>query len=268
MLFFPNAKINVGLDIVRRREDGYHDIETVMTPVAGLCDVLEITPAAEFDFAQTGAGLDCPAEDNLCVRAYRLMEREYGVGGARIHLHKMIPSGAGLGGGSADAAFTLKGIDRVFSLGLPATRLRELAARLGSDTAFFIDNTTQLARGRGELLTPFALPLGGKWLMIVKPPVHISTAEAYRGVTPHAPETPLAERLSADPTEWRTGVANDFEASLFAAHPTLAALKQKFYDEGALYASLSGSGSALYAIFDRRPATRTDVDFVYLEKIS
>ncbi len=237
MLLFPNAKINVGLDILRRRDDGFHDIETLMLPVKGLCDILEVTPAEKAEFVQTGTPTDCAPEDNLCMRAYRLMQHEFGIGGARIHLHKIIPAGAGLGGGSADAAFTLKGLDRVF--GTSAPNLEKLAAQLGSDTPFFIRNEAQIACGRGEILTPAKNPFAGKHIVIVVPRIHVSTAEAYRGVVPRVPDAPLQE--------------NAFERSLFAKYPVLGRIKEELFAHGAAYASLSGSGSALYGIFDAPP---------------
>ncbi len=239
MLLFPNSKINVGLDILRRRTDGYHDVRTLMVPVRELCDVLEIVPAATTEFVQTGAPLDCPPEANLCMHAYRLMEREYGIGGVKIHLHKIVPSGAGLGGGSADAAFVLRGLDKMFGLGLSVDTLEKLAAELGSDTPFFIRNEPAMATGRGEILTPAENPFAGKWAVLVVPPIHISTKEAYAGVVAHEPEVPLSE--------------NAFEAALFPKYPALGRIKRELLDHGAIYASLSGSGSTVYGIFEQMP---------------
>lgn len=252
MIFFANCKINLGLDVLARREDGFHDIQTVMVPVGGLCDVVEIVPAngAGAGFTQSGLTVDCTDANNLCLRAYRLMQERYGVGSVRIHLHKAVPFGAGLGGGSADAAFTIKGIDRVFGLGLATEEMEAVAAELGSDTAFFVRNEPQLASGRGEMLTPYPVALAGKRVVVVKPPFGVSTAEAYGGIKPAMPETPLTERLAGDIGTWRGTVANAFEPHIFAAYPLLAELKQALYDEGAVYASMSGSGSAVYAIFE------------------
>ncbi len=253
MLLFPNAKINVGLDVLRKRADDFHDIETLMVPVTRLCDVLELTHMcggarqdvsasdnrSAFHFVQTGASLDCAPEDNLCMRACRLMQRDYGIRGVKVHLHKVIPSGAGLGGGSADAAFVIYGLNKLFELNIGTETLEKLAAELGSDTAFFIRNRPAIATGRGEVLTPADNPFAGKYIIIVKPDIHISTREAYSCVVPRVPEQPLQE--------------NAFEAPLFAAHPQLAHIKQALTDCGAVYASLSGSGSAIYGIFDREP---------------
>ena len=252
MIFFPNCKINIGLNVLRRRGDGFHDIETVMVPVEGLCDVLEIVPAegGGVTFRQSGLGVGCPEEQNLCVRAYRLMAGRYGIGGVAMHLHKVVPSGAGLGGGSSDAAFTIKGLNKIFSLGLSTEQMELLAAELGSDTAFFIRNEPQLAQGRGEMLSPYPVSLAGKRLLIVKPGVSIPTAEAYSGVSPGVPARRLTELLGEDIRAWRHTVANDFEPHIFAMHPELGEIKECLYNKGALYASMSGSGSAVYAIFD------------------
>lgn len=245
MLLFPNAKINVGLDVLRRRGDGFHDIATVMVPVPGLRDVVEITRAAHTEFVQTGTPTDCPAEQNLCMRALRLMQKEHGAGEVRMHLHKIIPAGAGLGGGSADAAFVIKGLNEEFDLGLSTETLEKLAAQLGSDTPFFIKNRPQLATGRGEILEEIDIHLP-RHLILVLPPVHVSTKEAYSGVSPHIPDTPLLHRLPH--------AANAFEPSVFARHPLLKEIKSALLGHGAAVASMSGSGSAVYGLFERKPA--------------
>ena len=257
-----NCKINIGLDILRRRDDGFHDIETVMIPVAGLADTLtlEPLPGSEPRLLQTGIAVDCPPEKNLCMKAFRLLQQEYGIGGAQITLHKQTPFGAGLGGGSSDAAFTLRGLAELFALELEGPALERLAARLGSDTPFFLRNSPTLCCGRGEIMTPYPLPaLRGKLLVVVKPETAVSTAEAYAGVTPHRPDTPLAERLRRPLAEWKTCVRNDFEPHIFAAHPELARIKERLYAAGALYASMSGSGSSLFGIFE--PDAAIDCDF-------
>lgn len=257
MVLFPNCKINIGLDILYRRPDGFHEVETAMLPVTGLCDILEITrhDGNGIEFTASGLAMDCPPDKNLCVKAYNLMASKFGIGGIRMHLHKIIPFGAGLGGGSADAAFALSGLNTMFRLGLDTAAMESLAAELGSDTAFFIRNTPQLAGGRGEKLTPLTLSLSGKTLVIIKPSgVNISTAEAYSGVHPRTPGVRLAERLAGGIATWSAGVVNDFEENIFAAHPELEGIKGKLYSLGAIYASMSGSGSALYGIFDEPPA--------------
>lgn len=255
MITFPNCKINLGLHVVERRNDGFHNIETVMYPVAELCDSLEIVPRGDggLQFTQEGIPSGCGAQSNLVVKAYELMRSEYGVPGAEIYLRKCIPVGAGLGGGSADAAFTVSMVNDLYGLNIDRAGQERLASRLGSDTPFFIRNTPQLCTGRGEVMCPIELSLSGKYIAIVKPPFGISTAEAYGGVKPRKPELPLAGIVSRPVEEWRPLLRNDFEEHLFGLHPRLPQIKQEFYAAGALYASMSGSGSAMFGIFGHRP---------------
>ena len=251
MLLFPNAKINIGLDIVARRSDGYHDIETLFVPVPELADVLEIVFAEEAKMVQYGLEYDGEPEDNLCFRAFRLLQKEKGIGNVEIHLYKKIPVGAGFGGGSADCAFTLLALDSLFNLGLSKEELADYAATLGSDCPFFIYNRPMIASGRGEILKPCKIDLSGYRIELATPDIHVSTREAYSKVVPAQPETPLAARLARPIGQWRGSVKNDFEPSVFAAHPSLVAIKEDFYSRGAVYASLSGSGAALYGIFKK-----------------
>ncbi|MCD7969599.1 MAG: 4-(cytidine 5'-diphospho)-2-C-methyl-D-erythritol kinase [Alistipes sp.] len=253
MVFFPNCKINIGLDVLRRREDGYHDIETVMFPVHGLCDILEVVPSDRdgVELSSGGLAVDCRTTDNLCYRAYQAVAARYDVGGVKLHLHKIIPFGAGLGGGSADATFTVKALSSVFSLGLRDDQIEDIAAELGSDTVFFVRNRPAVSSGRGELLRPVVIPeLDGKVLLIVKPDFGVSTATAYAGVKPHIPPVSLSERVGLPLEAWKEAIGNAFEESVFARHPTLAGIKHEIYGAGAVYASMSGSGSAMYGIFE------------------
>lgn len=249
MILKANCKINLGLDVLRRRADGYHDLETVMFPVAGLYDTVELLPAVRNEFVAVGMGIDCPDDGNLCVKACGLMQRRYGAGRVRIVLDKRVPFGAGLGGGSSDATAVILGMNALFSLGLEEEELLAAAAELGSDTAFFVRNTPQLCTGRGEVMTPFPIDLGGLTLVIVKPGEGVSTREAYAGVKPRMPEVPLRVRLRRSLTEWQGCVTNDFEGSVFAAHPAIRKVKERLMEAGALYASMSGSGSAVYGLF-------------------
>lgn len=259
------CKINIGIDVLRRRTDGYHDIATVMYPVRELYDEIEVVPCeCGLRFVQNGIAVDCADEQNLCVRAYRLMQERMGIGGAEIRLDKRIPFGAGLGGGSSDATTTLVLLNRVFALGLSEPQLIELAASLGSDTPFFVRNTPQLCSGRGEILSPIALPLGGKYLVILKPAEGVSTREAYGGVRPAMPALPLAEALQRPVEQWRECVKNDFEPHVFAAHPLIAQLKQLLYDCGAEYASMSGSGSAVFGIFAEPPCVEPSCENIFI----
>lgn len=265
MITFPNAKINIGLDIVARRPDGYHDLVTVMFPTSW-CDILEIVPAAgeTSTLTVTGRHIDCPTESNLVMKALRLMQRTFGidrVGEMDIFLHKIIPDGAGLGGGSADAAFTLKMINEIAALGASDETLASLAATLGADCAFFIYNRPMLCTGIGDRLTPFSLPifiptgsavgLANYDLAIVKPDdISVNTRQAYAGVTPAEPSELLPHLLSSLPIrDWQGRVKNDFERSVFPQFPALAEIKERLLSLGAIYASMSGSGSAIYAIF-------------------
>lgn len=257
MIFPANCKINLGLDILRRRANGYHDVETVMFPVRGLYDEVEVTrrPTAGAAFVCEGLAVDCAAEDNLCLRAYRLMRDRYGVDGVSVRLKKRIPFGAGLGGGSSDATAVIVAIDELFGLHLPEAEKIECAAALGSDTAFFVRNTPQLCTGRGEVMIPFEVDLGGLTLVIVKPEEGVSTREAYAGVRPWIPATPLAERLRLPVAAWQGVVTNDFEPHVFAAHPAIRAAKERLLAAGAIYAAMSGSGSAVFGLFDAPDAS-------------
>lgn len=254
MILHANCKINLGLDILRRREDGFHDLETVMIPVLGLYDVVEVERVeSESLFEQRGLVVDCDPEQNLCMKALRLMQRLYGVGDVRITLDKRVPFGAGLGGGSSDATAVILAVNELFELGLSEDRLIEVAAMIGSDTAFFVRNTPQLCTGRGEKMVSIDLPLQGKYLAIAKPDEGVSTKEAYSGVKPAVPQVRLNELLQRPIEEWQGNVKNDFENHIFVAHPAIAELKKAMLDAGAVYASMSGSGSAVFGIFEGEP---------------
>ncbi|MDR0953941.1 MAG: 4-(cytidine 5'-diphospho)-2-C-methyl-D-erythritol kinase [Rikenellaceae bacterium] len=255
MILFPNAKINLGLRVTAKRPDGYHDIETAMVPVPGLCDALEIL-RDEGDgctFSTSGIAIDAPAGKNLCVRAYDLMHSRYGIGGVKMHLHKNVPFAAGLGGGSADAVFALKMLGELFTLNISEDELEALAAELGSDTPFFVRNRPMIATGRGEKLTPCDIDLSAYRVVIVKPPVGVSTAQAYARIVPAHPIQPLATLLAEDIGRWRESVHNDFEPVVFATCPELATIKERLYACGARYAAMSGSGSAIFGLFDHLP---------------
>lgn len=255
MLCFPNAKINVGLNIVEKRTDGFHNIETVFYPVP-FCDVLEITQgkkSPQISLTISGINIKGTKDDNLCIRAFRLLQKEFDLPPVHMHLHKMIPAGAGLGGGSSDAAFTLKLLNGLFDLKLDDTKLRNFAVVLGSDCAFFIENTPCLATGRGEQLESVSHFLHGYSIVIVIPPVHISTTEAYSEVRLHKSGNTLEEISILNIKTWKETVVNQFEETIFRKHPSLAKIKQHLYDLGAVYASMSGSGSAIYGIFTELP---------------
>lgn len=253
MILFPSAKINLGLKVLGKREDGYHELETCMYNIP-LFDVLEILPATEFSFHQTGLIVEGDPEQNLVVKAYRLMQENYSIGPIAIHLLKNIPMGAGLGGGSSDAAFMIRGLNELFKLELSNDQLRDLAAQLGSDCPFFIEDIPQLATGRGEILKPFMVELGGFYLKIMNPGIHVGTAEAYSGVSFSDVNSKCVSGILQQPIEsWRQELINDFESTIFKKHPELTGIKETMYKEGAIYASMSGSGSTMYAIFEKEP---------------
>lgn len=255
MILTAYPKINIGLDILFRREDGFHEIDTLMVPIEAVSDTLEIEPSEEAGCSLTidGLAVDCAADRNLVVKAWMLMREKFGIGGVKMKLSKHIPFGAGLGGGSADAAAAIKGINEIFSLGLSTEQMVDIAAQLGSDIPFFIHSEPMFCRGRGEKMTPADVDLSGLWCVISKPSFGISTAEAYAGVVPHIPSKPLEERLKLPRTEWQREIVNDFEHSLFEKYTALPNIKREMIRKGALYASLSGSGSAMFGIFVSRP---------------
>ena len=264
MTTHPNCKINLGLHIVGRRPDGYHDLETIFLPVTDLCDELEITElppnlsggeALAPRMIQDGLALDNAPDDNLCVRAWRLLHEEYGIPAVAIRLRKGIPFGAGLGGGSSDAAFTLRMLSEMFALGLSDADLEHHAARMGADCAFFVQNRPAYATGIGDQLEPIKWNVKSeKWKVVIEIPEgeHVSTKEAYAGLQRDLfgkPRPDLYEAIQRPIEEWRDLIVNDFEASVFPAHPAIAALKEEMYRRGALYASMTGSGAAVFGIF-------------------
>ena len=252
MVTFPNCKINIGLNILRKRNDGFHDIETVFYPVQ-LCDILEIVERPANNnlpvFHNTGLIIDSPVEKNLCVKAYRLLQADFNLPVVVMHLHKIIPFGAGLGGGSSDAAYVITSLNKIFSLGLSAEKMCDYAAKIGSDCAFFINSMPSVAEGRGEILEKIDLNLSGFQILLIKPEIHISTAEAYSGVIPEIPKSKLKDVIKLPIEHWKDFVFNDFEKNLFIKHPRLAQIKNKLYEIGAVYAAMSGSGSTIYGLF-------------------
>ena len=255
MVTFPNAKINLGLDVVEKRPDGYHNLETVFYPIP-LQDILEITvtkeeDAPDYTFTMHNAVFEGDNGDNLVVKAYKILAADYRMPKVNMALYKNIPTGAGLGGGSADAAFALKMLNEIAALGLDNSKLEEYAARLGADCAFFINNKPAYATGIGNILSPTTCDLAGYCMVIVKPEIHISTKDAYSLVRPAFPQTPLAEITQKPVAEWKGLMKNDFEKSVFAKHPSMEKIKERLYSMGAVYASMSGSGSAFFGIFDK-----------------
>jgi len=251
MVTYPNAKINLGLNVVERRSDGYHNIETVFYPVP-LTDILEIVPATDGKTTLTTYGnpVDCPPEKNLVMKAYCLLAENYDLPPVNIYLYKHIPDGAGLGGGSSDAAHTLTMLREMFGLDITDQSLAAMAAQLGADCAFFVYNRPMAATGIGDVLQPVEVALQGKVLLLVKPAVAVSTAQAYSRVTPATPPQWARDVVTWPIQQWDGALANDFEPSVFALHPQLWLIKAALLDAGAHYAAMSGSGSTIYGIFD------------------
>lgn len=252
MILFPPCKINLGLQILGKRADGYHDLNTLMYQIP-FHDLLEIIPANTFSFSTSGLEIPGDTGSNLCVKAFQLMQAHYHIPPVAIHLHKIIPMGGGLGGGSANAAYVLTGINRLFDLQLTVEKLQELAAELGSDCPLFILPNPQIAQGRGEVLSEFELDLSGHYLKLVNTGIHVSTKEAFSKVAFYPHERPVAEIVSQPIETWKNNLLNDFEASVFQYHPSLQQVKEKLYVEGAVYASMSGSGSTMFGIYKENP---------------
>lgn len=259
MISFPGCKINLGLNIIRKRDDGYHAIESVMYPVP-LYDILEIVPDKEFKFVSTGLKIPGSPIHNLCVKAYELIQRDFNLAPVYIHLHKIIPLGGGLGGGSSDGAHVILLLNQLFHLELSTSDMQRYSAQLGSDCPFFIENTPQLATGRGEILSPFNISLQNYYLKIINIGIHVSTAEAYGNAVPQVPNKPVNQCIDSPISSWREVLVNDFETGIFALHPKLLELKTQLYREGALYAAMSGSGSTMFGIFEHLPSLTMEED--------
>ena len=259
MITYPNAKINLGLNIVEKRPDGYHNLETVFYPI-NLQDALEVNlleGEEEFSLKVSGVPIEGEPENNLVVKAYRLLKKDYPeMPAIDIHMYKHIPTGAGLGGGSADAAFMIELLNDKFKLNLSIEKMEEYAAILGADCAFFIQNKPVFATGIGNIFEPIQLSLKGYYLVLVKPDIFVSTKDAFANIIPTQPTQSLKEIIRMPVETWRATMKNDFEDSVFQKFPEIAAIKDKLYDLGAVYASMSGSGSSVYGIF------REQVEFV------
>ena len=259
MITYPNAKINLGLNIVEKRPDGYHNLETVFYPI-NLQDALEVNVQEgedEFSLKVSGVPIEGEPENNLVVKAYRLLKKDYpDIPAIDIHMYKHIPTGAGLGGGSSDAAFMIKLLNEKFRLNLSIEKMEEYAAILGADCAFFIQNKPVFATGIGNIFEPIQLSLKGYYLVLVKPDIFVSTKDAFAHITPMKPTQSLKEIIRMPVETWRATMKNNFEESVFQKFPEIAAIKDKLYDLGAIYASMSGSGSSVFGIF------REQVEFV------
>jgi len=251
MVSFPNCKINLGLNIVNKRDDGYHDLETVFFPIH-LKDSLEIIEKEKFEFSTSGFSIEGEPEKNLCIKAYNLLKKDFPqLSAVKMHLHKAIPMGAGLGGGSADGAFTLKLLNKKFDLSLSEKQLINYSLQLGSDCPFFILNKPCFATGRGEILEQTELDLSEYKFLIVQPPVHVSTAWAFSTIKSLKPVKSIKQIIQQSISTWKAELINDFEKPVFERYPEIKNIKDKLYDAGAIYTSMSGSGSSVYGIFKK-----------------
>ena len=264
MILYPNCKINLGLRVVRKRPDGYHDLETIFVPIYGLHDELEVVPSSSFSFQQEGIAVDCKPEDNLIIKCYRQMKAKYPqIGDVAVRFKKHIPFGAGLGGGSSDAAHMAIALNELFALGLSKAELAAEVATLGADCAFFIYNVPCFAEGIGDILNPIELDLKGTRIVMIKPDEGVSTREAYSGITISGEGIDLNEIMSLGAVR---SLKNDFEATVFPKHPIIADIKKRLLDAGACYASMSGSGSTVFGFFKNDPEGRTDAHLAALKQ--
>lgn len=252
MIVFPNAKINLGLFITEKRTDGFHNLESLFLPIP-LCDILEVTPSTEeTSLICTGLFSDIPPEKNIVYKAWKLLQEAHGIGNVHIHLHKIIPSGAGMGGGSSDGSFMLKAMNELFNLNLNSIHLEEYAAQLGSDCPFFIKNTAAFVTGRGEVVESIDFNLKGKFLVVVNPGIHISTAQAFQGIQPTPSQFNWSEFIQNKDFR-KCNLRNDFEGSVFQQFPEISDIKKNMKHNGALYSSMSGTGSTVYGLFNEEP---------------
>ncbi len=267
MVTFPNVKINLGLNILSKREDGYHNLQSIFYPV-NWCDILEIVKADSFHFEMSGLEIPGDSKDNLVVKAYELMKSRHGLDPVSIYLHKKIPTGAGLGAGSSNGAFALKMLNEIFNLNLDKTTLLTYAAELGSDCPFFIENVPCHVSGRGEILEKIDFNLGNYWIKIIHPGLHISTKEAFSKIAPNSDVINLKSIINTTELDFIKHFINDFEVSLKESYPQLQKLKRELLAEGAFYASMSGSGSAIYGLFEDEPKPKTETKFEFIGQLN
>jgi len=253
MIVFPNCKINLGLFVTEKRNDGFHNIETVFYPI-GISDILEIVKTeSDFEFSVSGINTNNLSDNNICVKAYQLLKEKYNIGHVKMHLHKKIPVGSGLGGGSSDAVHTLKVLDSLFDLKMTSDDFYSFARKLGSDCSFFVDNKPKLAFEKGDVFEPIDFSLKGLYLAVVVPPVGVSTADAYKNVKTFSQRESLRKIINLPLQDWQYELYNDFEYTVFEKFPQIATIKEKMYKSGAVYASMSGSGSSVYGFFADKP---------------
>jgi len=270
VVLFPNCKINLGLNIIRKRPDGYHDLETVFFPI-NIQDALEVIKSDntknEVNISLSGTSISGKHEDNLCFKAFALLKKDFPqLPAIMVHLHKTLPTGSGLGGGSADGAFMLKLLNQKFALGLSTEQLLNYALQLGSDCPFFIINKPCFATGRGELLEPVSIDLSGYKLVVVNPAIHVSTSEVFSLIKPSLHSKSVRQVIQQRVETWKNELSNDFEEPVFEKYPAIETLKSKLYESGAIYASMTGSGSTVYGIFRKETVFKNDLPQIYFVK--
>jgi 4-diphosphocytidyl-2-C-methyl-D-erythritol kinase len=269
MIFFPGCKINIGLNVINKRPDGYHNLESIFYPLL-LSDVLEIIESDHFSIQTTGLPIDGDHSDNLIVKAYYLLQDVYHLPPIKIHLHKQVPMGAGLGGGSADGTATLLALNQLFDLKIPTLELERLADQLGSDCSFFVKNKPLFVQGKGEIHAEIELDLSANFIQLIHPSIHISTKEAFSGIGFNSSTISLTNKILTPIESWKENIGNDFEHTIFPNHPEIAEIKDKLYQNDAIYASMTGTGSAVYGIFKNKPNSliNTSLPSNYFEWIS
>ncbi len=250
MILFPNAKINIGLNIISKREDGFHNISSVFYPILNCYDIIEIIKSDKFIF--TSSGLKVSHIDNLCIKAFNLIQSKYNISPVHIHLHKLIPIGSGLGGGSSDASFVLKALNEIFNLDLNSKELEKISLEIGSDCPFFIDNIPKIVSGKGEIMSKIDLDLSYYDIKLIHSKINISTKVAFSNIQPKKSDSKLKEDIFESITNWKKNICNDFEKNIFRKYNELELTKQALYKKGAIYASMSGTGSTVYGIFNNQ----------------
>jgi len=258
MIVYPNSKINIGLTITSKRSDGFHNIESIFYPIPW-CDILEINISDTFEFTTSGLKIEGNHKNNLVLKAYQLIKTKYQISNCKIHLHKQIPMGAGLGGGSADAAFTLSLLNEIFGLSIPKNELELMADKLGSDCSFFIDDKPKLVKGKGEIITSTKLNLNGLYIKLINPNIHISTTQAFSGIKISHSVLDYQKLTLKNLIQQSQIPINDFEHTIFPIHPTLSDIKKQLKTEGAIYTSMTGTGSTIYGLFTKKPSLTFDI---------
>jgi len=255
MLYYSNAKINLGLNVVEKREDGFHNIETIFYPIS-INDALEFIPAEKVGLSSSGIEIDCNLEDNLIIKAYKLLQSDFSLPNLQFHIHKIIPFGAGLGGGSANAAATLQALNTFFELNISKDKLQEYASKIGSDCAFFIKNKPVFAKDKGDVFTDIHIDLLDYYILLIHPGFGVSTVDAYANILPQKPKISVKEIINQPLESWANSLKNDFENPVFQKHSILKTIKSKLYSKGAIYAAMSGSGSSMFGLFKEKPSDK------------